>query len=92
MRTTARPLPAFLEGYQSSFRPNCTWRDVVDVLVIAPAVGETPEGVKTIALGRLKFARFNKVEYLRAKLQIQPLTESAFLSTPKNPRSPDRAR
>jgi hypothetical protein len=47
--------------HQSSFRPNWTWRDVVDVLVIAPAVGETPEGVKTTALGRLKFARLRRL-------------------------------
>ena len=47
--------------YQSSFRPNWTWRDVVDVLVITPAVGETPEGVKTTALGRLKFARLRRL-------------------------------
>ena len=31
--------------YQISFNPNCTCRDVVEVLVIAPAVPETPEGV-----------------------------------------------
>jgi len=27
--------------HQSNFKPNCTCREVVDVLVIAPAVGET---------------------------------------------------
>src|SRR5713101_8895442 len=47
--------------YQSSFTPNWTWRDVVDVLVITPAVGETPEGVNTTALGRLKFARLRRL-------------------------------
>src|SRR5450432_1173988 len=47
--------------YHSSFSPNWTWRDVVDVLVIAPAVGETPEGVNTTALGKLKFSRFNRL-------------------------------
>src|SRR5438477_9805880 len=47
--------------HQSNFRPDWTWRDVVEVLVMAPAVGETPEGVKTTALGRLKFARLRRL-------------------------------
>ena len=47
--------------YQSSFRPNWIWREVVDVLVITPAVGETPEGVMTTALGKLKFARLRRL-------------------------------
>jgi hypothetical protein len=47
--------------YHRNLRPNCTWRDVVDVLVMAPAVGETPEGVKTTALGKLKLARFKRL-------------------------------
>ena len=50
--------------YQRNFRANCTWRAVVDVLVIAPAVPESPVrfvavgGVNTIRLGVLKLARF----------------------------------
>jgi hypothetical protein len=51
----------FFDPYQSSFSPNCTWREVVEVLVITPAVGETPEGVKTMALGWLKFARLRRL-------------------------------
>jgi hypothetical protein len=48
--------------HQSNFKPNCTCREVVEVLVIAPAVGETPDGVNTTALGKLKFARFNRLK------------------------------
>src|SRR5260370_17587354 len=44
--------------YQSNFTPNCICRDVVDVLVITPAVGETPVGVKVRAFGVLKLALF----------------------------------
>jgi hypothetical protein len=33
---------------------NWICRDVVEVLVTIPAVGETPEGVKTTRLGVLK--------------------------------------
>lgn len=39
-----------------SFSPNWTWREVVEVLVRAPAVPERPEGVKTMRLGVLKLA------------------------------------
>src|SRR5580704_10578491 len=56
---------AFLsERYQSNFSPNCSWRAMVDVLVIAPAVPERPVrfvavgGVNTIRFGVLKLARF----------------------------------
>jgi hypothetical protein len=48
--------------YQMSFNPNCTCRDVVEVLLIAPAVPETPEGVNTIRLGVLKLARFRRLK------------------------------
>src|SRR6266436_2984679 len=48
--------------HQSIFKPNWTCRDVVEVLVITPAVGETPEGVKTTALGWLKLARFRRLK------------------------------
>src|ERR1017187_10476517 len=47
--------------YQSSLCPNWTCREVVDVLVIRPAVGEVPVGVKTIAFGVLKLARFRRL-------------------------------
>ena len=46
---------------------NWTCLDVVEVLVIAPAVPERPAGVKTIKLGVLKFARFSM---LKARLEI----------------------
>lgn len=49
-----------------SFRPNWIWREVVDVLVMAPAVPETfvpvLEDVKAIKLGVLKLARFNRLK------------------------------
>lgn len=45
-----------VKSYQSNFKPNCTCRDEVEVLVITPAVGETPAGVNTTAFGVLKFA------------------------------------
>jgi hypothetical protein len=47
--------------YQSSFNPNWICRDAVDVLVITPAVGETPVGVKVMAFGVLKLARFRRL-------------------------------
>ena len=62
---------AFASLYQSSLSANCTWRAVVDVLVIAPAVPETPlgllavGGVKTIRLGVLKLARFRRLKISR---------------------------
>src|ERR1700747_479672 len=54
--------------YQSSFSPNCTWRELVDVLVMAPAVPDRPlglvvvGGVKTIRFGVLKFVWFSKLK------------------------------
>src|SRR5271170_2035883 len=46
----ATPRPRLSDGnYQSSFNPNWIWRDVVDVLVIWPAVGFIPDGVNVIA-------------------------------------------
>ena len=43
--------------HHSNLTPNCTWRDVVVVAVITPAVGEAPDvaDVNTIGLGVLKF-------------------------------------
>jgi hypothetical protein len=49
-------------SYQSNFSANCTCLAVVDVLVIAPAVPDTPEGVNTIRFGVLKFARFSRLK------------------------------
>ena len=49
-------------SYQISFSPNCTCREVVEVLVIAPAVPDTPAGVNTIRFGVLKLARFRRLK------------------------------
>ena len=50
--------------YQRSLRANWSWRAVVEVLVMAPAVGlgAAEPGVKTTRLGVLKFARFSKLK------------------------------
>jgi hypothetical protein len=48
--------------YQISFNPNWTCRDAVEVLVIAPAVPKTPEGVNAIRFGVLKLARFRRLK------------------------------
>jgi hypothetical protein len=48
--------------YQRSLSANWTWREVVDVLVMAPAVPETPVGVKTIRFGVLKLARLSRLK------------------------------
>jgi hypothetical protein len=50
--------------HQISFNPNWTWREVVEVEVITPAVGEIPEVAeeKTTALGVPKFARFRMLK------------------------------
>src|SRR4029077_15647132 len=45
-----------LYGYQRSLRPNWTWRALVVVLVIAPAVPETP--VMFLAVGGVKVIKF----------------------------------
>lgn len=47
--------------YQISFNPNSICRDVVDVL-IAPAVPETPEGVKAMRFEVLKLARLSRLK------------------------------
>lgn len=58
-----RPGTGFREAnlYQSSLSPNCICLAVVDVLVISPAVGETPLGVNTTAFGVLKFGWLRKL-------------------------------
>jgi hypothetical protein len=50
------------DRYQSTFTPNWTCRAVVAVLLIAPAVPETPVGVNTMRFGVLKFARFSRLK------------------------------
>ena len=58
--------PRSLSYHQISFKPNCTCREVVDVLVMAPAVPEVfvpeLEDVKVIKLGVLKFARLSRLK------------------------------
>ena len=55
-------------SHQSSFNPNCSCRDVVGVLVMAPAVAESPVGfapvggVNTMRFGVLKLARFGRLK------------------------------
>ena len=54
------------EVYQINFKPNWICREVVEVLVIAPAVPEVlvpvVEDVKVIKFGVLKFARFSRLK------------------------------
>src|ERR1700732_4090693 len=76
-------------SYQSSLRPNCTWRDVVDVLVMAPAVGETPEGGKTTGFGKLKFARLRRLKisarncrFSRSRIRVSFSTEKSHVASP----------
>ena len=55
-------------SYQSSLSANCTCRADVDVLVIAPAVGDDPlglvvvGGVNTTRFGVLKLARLSRLK------------------------------
>lgn len=52
--------------HQINFNPNCSWRDVVEVLVIAPAVPDVfvpdVDEVKVIRFGVLKFARLSRLK------------------------------
>src|SRR5580698_10065440 len=66
-RSSAAPVHR-LGNYQRSLRPNWTWRLLVVVEVMAPAVPETPVGflavggVKVIRLGVLKLARSRRLK------------------------------
>src|SRR5215475_4492033 len=80
-------------AYQSSFRPNCTCREVVAVLVMTPAVGEIPDGVKATSFGILKFARFNKLKisarncrFSRSLIFVSFIVEKSHVASP-GPRS-----
>src|ERR1700681_2330798 len=82
---------AFLsERYQSNFSPNCTWRAVVDVLVIAPAVPERPVrfvavgGVNTMRLGVLKLARFKMLKISARNCRLSRSRIAVFLRTEKS--------
>src|SRR5579859_4238790 len=84
--------------YQSSFNPNCTCRDVVVVLVITPAVLETPDGVNATSFGILKFARFSRLKisarncrFSRSLSLVSLSVEKSQLASP-GPRSVLRPR
>ena len=66
-------------GYQRSLRPSCIWRAVVAVLVMRPAVGERPEGVKTTALGLLKLARFRMLKNSARNWRVARSRKEVFL-------------
>src|SRR5271169_6269703 len=70
--------------YQSSFKANCTCLDVVEVLVIAPAVPETPVGVKTIRFGVLKFARFSRLKSSARNWIVSRSLTAVFLIVEKS--------
>src|SRR5580765_970593 len=76
--------------YQRSFRPNCIWRAVVEVPVMAPAVPESPDalvavgGVKTIRFGVLKLALFNRLKISRRNWSCKRSCIVVFFSTEKS--------
>ena len=70
--------------YQSSFNANWTCLDVVEVLVIAPAVPETPVGVKTIKLGVLKLARFRRLKSSARNWTVSRSLTAVSLSAEKS--------
>src|SRR5215469_13209629 len=79
-----------LSPHQSSFKPNCTCRDVVDVLVIAPAVPDTPDGfaavggVKVMRFGVLKLARFSRLKSSARNCTLKRSLIRVFLNTEKS--------
>src|SRR5215831_14235505 len=70
--------------YQISFKPNCNWRAVVEVLVIAPAVPETPVGVKVIRLGVLKLARLRMLKNSARNCRLSRSRSCVFLMAEKS--------
>src|SRR5690348_12740986 len=94
-RRDIAPASRFRAFYQSSFNPNWTWRDVVDVLVIEPAVPERPVrfaavgGVKTMRFGVLKLARFKRLKISarnwtlsRSRTRVSLRTEKSHVASP----------
>src|SRR5271167_3067220 len=71
-------------SYQRSFNANCTWRAVVEVPVIAPAVPETPVGVKVIRFGVLKLARFSRLKISARNCKVMPSLRLVFLMVEKS--------
>src|ERR1700737_1428073 len=69
--------------YQSSLRPNWIWREVVEVLVMAPAVGLTPDGVKATPLGGCKFARFSRLKISARNCRLRPSRMGVSLKVEK---------
>ena len=51
---------------------------------MAPAVPETPEGVKTIKLGVLKLARFSKLKSSARNWTVRRSLTAVFLSAEKS--------
>src|SRR5271169_1236058 len=70
--------------HQSSFKANCTWRAVVDVLVMTPAEPDTPDGVNTIRLGVLKLARFNRLKISARNCRLRRSCSWVFLMAEKS--------
>src|ERR1700730_10669553 len=70
--------------YQSSLRPNWIWREVVEVLVMAPAVGLTPDGVKATPLGVLKLARFSRLKSSARNCRLRPSRIRVSLNVEKS--------
>ena len=85
-----------INHYHTNFSPNCTWRAVVDVLVITPADPDTPGGVNVIRLGVLKLARLRilkisarNCKFNRSRSCVFLITEKSHVASP-GPASPSR--
>src|SRR4029077_8832094 len=78
------------DTYQSNLRPNWIWREVVEVLVMAPAVPERPVrfvavgGVKTMRLGVLKLARFRRLKISARNWRLRRSRMAVSFSTEKS--------
>src|SRR6516225_1712976 len=83
-RFTTLKRGAFILHHHSSFRPNWIWRAVVEVLVIAPAVPETPVGVKVIRLGVLKLARLRMLKNSARNCKLKRSRSCVFLMAEKS--------
>src|SRR5258708_24497853 len=79
-------------SYQSNLRPNWIWRELVEVLVMAPAVPERPVGlaavggVKTMRLGGLKLARFRRLKISARNCRLTRSRMAVSFSTEKSQR------
>src|SRR5215472_13498859 len=65
LHTLSQPGACIATRYYSSFNPNCTCRELVAVLVMAPAVPDVfvpaADDVNVIRFGVLKFARLMRL-------------------------------